>query len=259
MPGGSRALRHTFVAGLCRSDGTYGAPVRLELEALRVRHGAQEAVSGVDLGVDGGEVVALLGANGAGKTTTLRAVSGLLRPSGGQVRLDGRRLDRLAPHEVVAAGVAHVPEGRRVFARMSVAENLEMGAYTDPRGGRRALQRVLERLPVLAERRSQAAGTLSGGEQQLLALGRALMSSPRVLLLDEPSTGLAPQAVEAVLSVVRDLAADGVAVLLVEQDVEVALATASRAYVLETGRVVVSAPSAQLREDPLVREAYLGG
>jgi branched-chain amino acid transport system ATP-binding protein len=233
--------------------------MRLELEALRVRHGAHEAVSGVDLSVDAGEVVGLLGANGAGKTTTLRAVSGLLRPSGGQVRLDGRRLDRLAPHEVVAAGVAHVPEGRRVFSRMSVADNLEMGAYTDRRGAPAARERVLDRLPVLAERREQAAGTLSGGEQQLLALGRALMSSPRVLLLDEPSTGLAPQAVEAVLAGVRELAADGVAVLLVEQDVEVALGIASRAYVLETGRVVVSGSSAQLREDPGVREAYLGG
>jgi branched-chain amino acid transport system ATP-binding protein len=233
--------------------------MRLELEALRVRHGTQEAVSGIDLDVASGEVVGLLGANGAGKTTTLRAVSGLLRPSGGQIRLDGRRLDRLAPHAVVAAGVAHVPEGRRVFARMSVADNLEMGAYTDRRGGRAALQRVLTVLPVLAERREQPAGTLSGGEQQLLALGRALMSSPRVLLLDEPSTGLAPQAVEAVLAVVRDLAADGVAVLLVEQDVEVALGIASRAYVLETGRVVASGPAAQLREDPAVRAAYLGG
>ena len=233
--------------------------MRLELEALRVRHGAQEAVSGVDLDVASGEVVALLGANGAGKTTTLRAVSGLLRPSGGQIRLDDLRLDRLPPHEVVAAGVAHVPEGRRVFARMSVMDNLETGAYTDRRGAPAALQRVLALLPVLAERREQLAGTLSGGEQQLLALGRALMSSPRVLLLDEPSTGLAPQAVAAVVDVVRQLAAEGVAVLIVEQDVEVALGTASRAYVLETGRVVASGDAARLRDDPAVREAYLGG
>ena len=233
--------------------------MRLELEALHVRHGTTEAVSGIDLAVGSGEVVGLLGANGAGKTTTLRSVSGLLRPSGGQIRLGDRRLDRLAPHEVVAAGVAHVPEGRRVFGRMSVLENLEMGAYSDRRGAPAARERVLALLPVLDERRGQAAGTLSGGEQQLLALGRALMSSPRVLLLDEPSTGLAPQAVQAVLDVVRGLAADGVAVLLVEQDVEVALAVASRAYVLETGRVVASGPAAQLREDPAVREAYLGG
>ncbi len=233
--------------------------MRLEVAGLRVRYGAQEAVSGIDLDVASGEVVAILGANGAGKTTTLRAVSGLLRPSAGEVRLDGLRLDRLAAHEVVAAGVAHVPEGRRVFGRMSVEDNLDMGAYTDRRAARRTKDRVLALLPVLAERRAQAAGTLSGGEQQLLALGRALMSSPRVLLLDEPSTGLAPQAIEAVLAVVADLAREGTAVLLVEQDAEVALGLAARAYVLETGRVVASGPAAQLREDPAVRAAYLGG
>lgn len=233
--------------------------MRLWLEGLTVRYGAQEAVSGIDLEVGSGEVVALLGANGAGKTTTLRAVSGLLRPSAGRVLLDDRRLDRLDAHEVVAAGVAHVPEGRRVFGRMSVQDNLEMGAYTQPKQLRAALERVLALLPVLAARREQTAGTLSGGEQQLLALGRALMSSPQVLLLDEPSTGLAPQAVEAVLAVVAGLARDGVAVLLVEQDAEVALGLAGRAYVLETGRVVASGPAAQLRDDPAVREAYLGG
>ena len=233
--------------------------MRLEVDGLRVRYGAQEAVSGISFDVGAGEVVALLGANGAGKTTTLRAVSGLLRPSAGEVRLDGRRLDLLAAHDVVAAGVAHVPEGRRVFARMTVEENLELGGYTDRRGMRSALDRVLALLPVLAERRAQLAGTLSGGEQQLLALGRALMSSPRVLLLDEPSTGLAPQAVEAVLAVVAARAAEGTAVLLVEQDAGVALTLAARAYVLETGRVVAAGPSAALREDPAVREAYLGG
>jgi branched-chain amino acid transport system ATP-binding protein len=233
--------------------------MRLEVVGLRVRYGAQEAVSGIDLDVASGEVVALLGANGAGKTTTLRTVSGLLRPSAGEVRLDGLRLDRLAAHEVVAVGVAHVPEGRRVFGRMSVEDNLDMGAYTDRRAARRTKDRVLALLPVLAERRAQAAGTLSGGEQQLLALGRALMSSPRVLLLDEPSTGLAPQAIEAVLAVVADLASGGTAVLLVEQDAEVALGLAARAYVLETGRVVASGPAARLRDDPTVRAAYLGG
>lgn len=233
--------------------------MRLEVDRLRVRHGAQEAVSGVDLTVGAGEVVGLLGANGAGKTTTLRAISGLLRPSGGEVRLDGRRLDGLAPHEVVARGVAHVPEGRRVFARMSVQDNLEMGAYTDRRGAAASLERVLQLLPLLADRRAQLAGTLSGGEQQLLALGRALMSSPGVLLLDEPSTGLAPQAVEAVLEVVIGLAAGGTAVLLVEQDAELALGLADRAYVLETGRVVASGPARALRDDPAVRQAYLGG
>ena len=233
--------------------------MRLAVAGLRVRYGQQEVVRGVDLDVGPGEVVALLGANGAGKTTTLRAVSGLLRPSAGEIRLGETRLDRLPAHEVVAAGVAHVPEGRRVFARLSVEDNLEMGAYTDRRGARTAKDRVLALLPALAERRSQAAGTLSGGEQQLLALGRALMSSPRVLLLDEPSTGLAPQAIEAVLDVVRDLARDGTAVLLVEQDVEVALGLAGRGYVLETGQVVAAGPAAQLRSDPALGEAYLGG
>jgi branched-chain amino acid transport system ATP-binding protein len=233
--------------------------VRLAVRGLRAGHGAVEAVSGIDLEVGEAEIVALLGANGAGKTTTLRAVSGLLRLTAGSVLLDGQRLDRLAPHRVVAAGVAHVPEGRRVFARMSVRENLEMGAYTTPAGARTALDRVLELLPALADRQQQVAGTLSGGEQQLLALGRALMSDPRVLLLDEPSTGLAPQAVEAVLAVVAGVAAAGTAVLLVEQEVEAALQLASWAYVMETGRVVAQGPSASVRDDPGLVEAYLGG
>ena len=233
--------------------------VRLVVSGLRVRHGTTEAVSGIDLEIGSGEVVALLGANGAGKTTTLRALSGLLPPSAGQVRLGDRRLDRLAAHQVVAAGVAHVPEGRRVFARMSVEENLLVGAYTDRAGERAALARVQELLPVLHERRGQPAGTLSGGQQSLLALGRALMSSPRVLLLDEPSTGLAPQAVEAVLSVLARLAAEGTAVLLVEQDVEAALGLASRAYVMETGRIVLQGPARELAADPALVAAYLGG
>jgi branched-chain amino acid transport system ATP-binding protein len=216
--------------------------MRLEVAGLRVRHGAFEAVVGIDLAVDSGEVVALLGTNGAGKTTTLRAVSGLVPVASGQVRLDGLRLNRLPPHQVVAAGVAHVPEGRRVFARMTVRENLEVGAYVDRRGAPAARQRVEARFPILGERRDQLAGTLSGGEQQQLALGRALMSSPRVLLLDEPSTGLAPQAVEAVLEVVADLARDGVAVLLVEQDVGLALDVAARAY---AWRPAASSPRAR--------------
>ena len=232
---------------------------RLQVRGLRVRYGGTEAVSGIDLDVGSGELVALLGANGAGKTTTLRALSGLLPPAAGEVHLEGRRLDRLPAHEVVAAGVAHVPEGRRVFARMSVQDNLELGAYADRAGARASLERVLALLPVLAERRAQLAGTLSGGEQQLLALGRALMSSPRVLLLDEPSTGLAPHAVEAVLSVLEGLVADGTSVLLVEQDVEAALALASYAYVLETGRVVAEGPARRLAADPALVEAYLGG
>lgn len=216
-------------------------------------------MSGIDLDVGSGEVVALLGANGAGKTSTLRAVSGLLRPAAGSVLLGDRRLDLLPPHEVVAAGVAHVPEGRRVFARMTVRENLELGAYTDRAGAGTALRQVLDLLPLLADRQEQTAGTLSGGEQQLLALGRALMSGPQVLLLDEPSTGLAPQAVQAVLDVLAGVAAAGTAVLLVEQDVEAALGLASWAYVLETGRVVTQGPPGQVRADPALAEAYLGG
>jgi branched-chain amino acid transport system ATP-binding protein len=251
--------RHHLEVSVLRSVPGMRPEVRLQVRDLRVRHGRTDAVSGIDLGVGSAEVVALLGANGAGKTSTLRALSGLLRPAGGEVHLDDRRLDRLPPHEIVAAGLAHVPEGRRVFSRMSVQDNLELGAYTARAGASTSLQRVLELLPVLGERRAQLAGTLSGGEQQLLALGRALMSSPRVLLLDEPSTGLAPQAVEAVLAVLAELAAGGTSVLLVEQDVEVALGLASYAYVLETGRVVAQGPSDRLAADPAVAAAYLGG
>ena len=233
--------------------------MRLAVRDLRAGYGGVEAVSGIDLDVGSGEVVALLGANGAGKTSTLRAVSGLLRPTGGSVLLGDRRLDRLPSHDVVAAGVAHVPEGRRVFARMTVRENLELGAYTDRAGAGTAMSRVLDLLPLLADRQDQAAGTLSGGEQQLLALGRALMSSPTVLLLDEPSTGLAPQAVAAVLEVLAGVAAAGTAVLLVEQDVEAALGLASWAYVLETGQVVTQGTATQVRADPALSAAYLGG
>lgn len=231
----------------------------VELHGVTAGYDGRPALTDVDLTVQPGEVVALLGANGAGKTATLRAVSGLLRPTAGSVVLDGRRLDRLPAHEVVAAGVAHVPEGRRVFARMTVRENLELGAYTDRAGAGTAMSRVLDLLPLLADRQDQPAGTLSGGEQQLLALGRALMSSPTVLLLDEPSTGLAPQAVAAVLEVVAGVAEAGTGVLLVEQDVEAALALASWAYVLETGRVATQGTPVQVRADPALSEAYLGG
>ena len=233
--------------------------MRLAVRGLRAGHGGVEAVSGIDLDVGSGEVVALLGANGAGKTSTLRAISGLLPVAAGSVLLGDRRLDRLAPHHVVAAGVAHVPEGRRVFVRMTVRENLELGAYTDPAGAGASLRRVLDLLPLLADRQDQPAGTLSGGEQQLLALGRALMSGPRVLLLDEPSTGLAPQAVQAVLEVLAGVAAAGTAVLLVEQDVDAALRLASWAYVMEAGRIVAQGPADQVRADPALAEAYLGG
>ena len=229
----------------------------LELREVSARHGAVPALHGVSLSVGPGEVVALLGANGSGRTTVLRTVSGLLRPTSGAVLLDGAELSRRPAHEVVGAGVAHVPEGRRVFARLSVLENLRMGAYAGARGP--ALDDVLDRFPVLAERRAQPAGTLSGGEQQLLALARALMSGPRVLLLDEPTTGLAPQAAEAVLDLVEELAREGTGVLLVEQDLGQALERAGRGYVLETGRVVAQGTAAELAADPAVAAAYLGG
>jgi branched-chain amino acid transport system ATP-binding protein len=233
--------------------------VLLEVEDLRVRYGRSEVLSGVSLTVGAGEVVALLGANGAGKTTTLRAVSGLVRPSGGAVRLDGRLLSGRAPHDLVAAGVAHVPEGRRIFARMSVWENLAMGAYRRTGPTAADVDRVHALFPVLAARAEQAAGTLSGGEQQMLAIGRALMARPRVLLLDEPSLGLAPQVVQTVFAAVAALRQDGTAVLLVEQDVALALTVAARAHVLATGRVVLSGEAASLRDDARVEAAYLGG
>lgn len=242
-----------------RTGGAYGRSVLLEVDDLCVRYGSVEVLRGISLTVDAGEVVALLGANGAGKTTTLRAVSGLVRPTAGVVRLDGRLLAGQSPHHIVAAGVAHVLEGRRVFARMSVRENLAMGAYRRGRVQAAEVERVHALFPVLAERADQAAGTLSGGEQQMLAVGRALMGRPRVLLLDEPSLGLAPQVVQTVFEVVAGLSDDGTAVLLVEQDVGLALSVAGRAYVLATGRVVLSGDAADLRGDSRVETAYLGG
>ncbi|MCU1693828.1 MAG: transporter ATP-binding protein [Frankiales bacterium] len=229
----------------------------LELEAVTVAHRGAPALRGVDLRVEQGEVVALLGANGAGKSTLLRTVSGLLRPASGEVRLDGRSLARTPPHRVVGLGVAHVPEGRRVFGSLTVHENLLLGAHR--RAAPDGLERVHRLLPRLRERADQRAGTLSGGEQQLLALGRALMSGPRLLLLDEPSTGLAPRVVEELHEAVREVVRDGTTVLLVEQDVGAALALADRGYVLESGEVVVSGTAQELRGDPRVPAAYLGG
>jgi branched-chain amino acid transport system ATP-binding protein len=231
--------------------------VLLTVENVSVTYGTTPALSGVSLTVARGEVVALLGANGAGKTTTLRTVSGLVRPAGGRVLLDGRPLAGVPAHDLVTLGLAHVPEGRRVFPRMSVQDNLEMGAYrgsgTDP-GVRR---RVLALFPRLQERLAQPAGTLSGGEQQLLALGRALMSGPRLLLLDEPATGLAPQAAEGLLRTLAALRDEGTALLLVEQAAR-ALPLADRGYVLETGSVVLSGPAEALLRDDRVLAAHLG-
>jgi branched-chain amino acid transport system ATP-binding protein len=232
----------------------------LELRDVDVHYGVVPALRRVSLTVGAGEVVALLGANGAGKTTALRAVSGLVAVSGGEVLLDGSSLRGLPAHEVAARGVGHVPEGRRVFTRMTVAENLLMGAYQHRarRHLRANLDAVYALFPRLSERVSQQAGTLSGGEQQMLAMGRALMARPRLLLLDEPSMGLAPLIVAKIFETIRTINADGVAVLLVEQNATSALDIAARGYVLETGRVTVADTAGRLLADDRVRNAYLG-
>jgi branched-chain amino acid transport system ATP-binding protein len=232
----------------------------LSVEGLRVSYGAIEALRGVSLEVLPGQVVALIGANGAGKTTTLRAVSGMLRPAGGAVRLFGEEVTSLPSHRLVARGMAHAPEGRGIFLNLTVGENLELGAYLrrDRDGIRADLERSFALFPVLAERRGQVAGTLSGGEQQMLAVARALMSRPRLLLLDEPSLGLAPQVVERIFAVLREVNEAGVAILLVEQNAHKALRLAHRAYVLETGQVVMSGTGRELLASPEVRKAYLG-
>jgi branched-chain amino acid transport system ATP-binding protein len=230
----------------------------LTIESLRVAYGRIEALRGIDLEIADGEIVTLLGANGAGKTTTLRTLSGLLKASAGSVTFDGRRIDGLAAHEIVAAGIGHVPEGRRVFPRMSVFENLQMGAYQ--RRGETAtdLERVYTLFPVLQERRTQTAGTLSGGEQQMLAIGRALMGRPRLLLLDEPSMGLAPMIVARIFEIIREINAQGTTILLVEQNAAQALRLAGRGYVLETGEIALADRSEALLADDRVRSAYLG-
>jgi branched-chain amino acid transport system ATP-binding protein len=230
----------------------------LELQDVRVKYGAVEALKGVTLEVAEGEIVTLLGANGAGKSTTLRSISGLLRPASGRIVFDGKPLNTLPPHEVVGIGIGHVPEGRRVFPRMSVLENLEMGAYQHKGGSQDVLARVFELFPVLAERKGQDGGTLSGGEQQMLAIGRALMSRPRLLLLDEPSMGLAPLFVAKIFEIISAINADGTTVLLVEQNAAQALRLASRGYVLETGSIVMSDAADALLSDDRVRKAYLG-
>ena len=230
----------------------------LTIESLRVAYGRIEALRGIDLDVADGEIVTLLGANGAGKTTTLRTISGLLRPVGGSVTFDGRPISGLPAHEIVAAGIGHVPEGRRVFPRMSILENLQMGAYQRRGDIASDLERVYSLFPVLQERRSQAAGTLSGGEQQMLAIGRALMGRPRLLLLDEPSMGLAPMIVAKIFEILREINAQGTTILVVEQNAAQALRLAGRGYVLETGSVALADRSEALLADDRVRSAYLG-
>jgi branched-chain amino acid transport system ATP-binding protein len=233
----------------------------LRLEGLRAGYGPIEALRGLDLEVREGELVCLLGANGAGKSSTLRAISGLLRPRSGRILFEGRKLNGLEPSAVLRAGIAHCPEGRRVFPHLTVAENLAMGAYVrrDRAGIAEDLDRVCAHFPILAERRRQPAGTLSGGEQQMLAIARALMARPRLILFDEPSLGLAPTIVETTFGIIADIRRRGTTVLMVEQNAYLALRMADRGYVMETGRIVLHGPARDLLRDDHVRAAYLGG
>lgn len=233
----------------------------LTLDDLKVSYGAIAALRGVSLGVETGELVALIGSNGAGKTTTLRTISGLLRPEAGHVRFQGEDLSSQPPHRIVGMGISHVPEGRQIFGTLSVRQNLQLGAVArqDRSGSDDDLGRVFDLFPVLKERLRQAGGTLSGGEQQMLAIGRALMARPRLLLLDEPSLGLAPLLVERIFEAISQLKAEGTTILLVEQNARQALRIADRAYVLETGLVAMSGTAAELAANPDVERAYLGG
>ncbi len=232
----------------------------LELENMHSYYGHIHALRGISLTVEEGEVVTLIGSNGAGKTTTLRSIHGILPPRDGKIIFDGEEIQGAAAHELIGKGIAQSPEGRKIFFRMTVLENLEMGAYhrNDSSEIRQDMDRVFELFPRLKERTRQEAGTMSGGEQQMLAIGRALMSRPKLLLLDEPSMGLAPVLVERIFQIIREINEQGTTILLVEQNANVALEIATRGYVLETGKIVNSAPAEKLREDPKVREAYLG-
>jgi len=235
-------------------------PADLELDRVQVAYGGIAAVKGISLSVERGEIVTLIGANGAGKTSVLKAIVGLVPLAGGNVRLFGRDLGTVPTHRRVALGATLVPEGRAVFAGLTVRENLELGAFLkrEPQGLKARLARVVELFPRLGERLAQSAGTLSGGEQQMLAIGRALMGEPKLLLLDEPSLGLAPKLVAQIFESIRAVAETGITILLVEQNTRLALETASRAYVLATGEIVLSGESNALRQDPRVRAAYFG-
>jgi branched-chain amino acid transport system ATP-binding protein len=233
----------------------------LEIVDLRVRYGRREALHGVSLTVNDGEIVTLIGSNGAGKTTTLKAISGLLRGSTGSIAFDGVRIDDLPAHAIVALGIAHVPEGRLLFPDMTVLDHLELGALRARAGGRSYAERldwVFELFPILAERRAQKAGNMSGGQQQMLAIGRGLMSNPKCLMLDEPSLGLAPIVVDTLADTIKGLHAAGITILLVEQRVDLALRLADRGYVLETGTIALEDTAAALLADPRVQQAYLG-
>ena len=232
----------------------------LKVSDLHVYYGSIHAVKGVSFEVNEGEVVTLIGANGAGKSTILNTVSGLLHPNSGSIQFNGKDLRGIPAHKIVKQGMAQVPEGRHIFLQMTVQENLEMGAFTQPNSAIEAdIENVYQRFPRLKERRKQIAGTLSGGEQQMLAMGRALMSHPKLLMLDEPSMGLAPILVEQIFSIIQELHAGGTTILLVWQNAQMALSVADRAYVLETGRVVMDGTGAELLTNERVRSAYLGG
>ena len=232
----------------------------LEVKNIEVAYGKIIAVKDVSITVNKGEIVTLIGSNGAGKSTTLRTISGLMTPKSGEIHFNGQRIDGMPGHEVVGLGICHSPEGRRIFPRMTVLENLELGAFLRDDKGEIAtdLERVLTLFPRLRERIAQRAGTLSGGEQQMLAMGRALMARPQVLLLDEPSMGLAPQMIANIFRIITEINKQGVTILLVEQNAQQALQRAHRAYILETGNVTKEAKAADLLNDPAVREAYLG-
>lgn len=232
----------------------------LEIKGLEVYYGVIQAIKGISFEVKEGEVIALIGANGAGKTTTLQTITGMLKPTAGEVIFEGQDISKIPGHKIVTMGMAHVPEGRRVFAELSVYENLKLGAYTrkDKEEIAESLQRVYRSFPRLEERKSQLAGTLSGGEQQMLAMGRALMSKPKIILMDEPSMGLSPILVEEIFNIIREISADGTTVLLVEQNAKKALAIADRAYVLETGNIVLSGDAKEMMNNDAIKKAYLG-
>ena len=232
----------------------------LEIKNLEVAYGRVRAVKGISFSVAEGQVVTLVGTNGAGKTTTLKTISGLLRPESGEIWFDGRRIDTTPAHEVVTMGLAHSPEGRRIFPRLSVEENLTLGAFSrrDRAGVSKDMDRAFELFPILKERRSQPAGTFSGGEQQMLAIGRAMMSRPKLLMLDEPSMGLSPLMMQRIMHIIKELQAEGVTILLVEQNAQAALSLADHGYVLEVGKIVLDGTGRALLTDENVRKAYLG-
>ena len=232
----------------------------LEVKDLEVYYGMIQAIKGISFEVNKGEVIALIGANGAGKTTTLHTITGLLSPKKGSVMFEGKDITKIPAHKIVSMGMAHVPEGRRVFADLSVYENLKLGAYTrkDKENLNKDLESIYERFPRLAERKNQSAGTLRGGEQQMLAMGRALMSKPSIILMDEPSMGLSPILVNEIFDIIESISKSGTTVLLVEQNAKKALSIADRAYVLETGKIVTSGKASELLENDSIKKAYLG-